>query len=185
MDCHCGTNAELQALLKARKQKAELIMLDCLSTDTPGVWGTVRRISEFHDSKQYIALFNYISDQPVGNDLVRLGVRGVFYEDDSIVKIAKGIQAILNGELWFSRETLMKYLTDSSETSKLNQDATGFLTIREKEILVMIASGGSNSQIADDLGISPNTVKTHIYNIYSKIKVPNRLQAALWAAKNF
>jgi DNA-binding CsgD family transcriptional regulator len=51
-------------------------------------------------------------------------------------------------------------------------------------VLLFIASGISNTEIADNLNISRNTVKTHLYNIYNKIRVPNRLQAALWAAKN-
>ncbi len=58
------------------------------------------------------------------------------------------------------------------------------LTSREKEILTRIASGASNREIADALFISHHTVKTHIYNIYKKIKVPNRFQAALWIAEN-
>ena len=49
----------------------------------------------------------------------------------------------------------------------------------------MIAAGAGNDEIAEGLYISIHTVKTHIYNIYNKIKVPNRIQAALWAAKNF
>jgi len=48
----------------------------------------------------------------------------------------------------------------------------------------MISAGTKNEHIADKLSISPNTVKTHIYNIFKKINVPNRLQAALWAANN-
>ena len=58
------------------------------------------------------------------------------------------------------------------------------LTRREIEILSMLAVGATNEEIAEALFISPNTVKTHIYNIFKKIHVPNRLQAALWAAKN-
>jgi DNA-binding CsgD family transcriptional regulator len=61
--------------------------------------------------------------------------------------------------------------------------AAALLTLREKEILIMIASGVTNRKIGAFLGISTNTVKTHVYNIFSKISVPNRLQAALWAAK--
>jgi DNA-binding CsgD family transcriptional regulator len=58
------------------------------------------------------------------------------------------------------------------------------LTPREKEILALVSAGAKNEQIAEALHISPNTVKTHIYNIFKKIDVPNRLQAALWAVKN-
>ena len=49
---------------------------------------------------------------------------------------------------------------------------------------MLVSAGAKNEQIAEELHISPNTVKTHIYNIFKKIGVPNRLQAALWAVKN-
>lgn len=65
-----------------------------------------------------------------------------------------------------------------------NENGAANLTSREKEILTRIASGASNREIADALFISHHTVKTHIYNIYKKIKVPNRFQAALWIAEN-
>ena len=61
--------------------------------------------------------------------------------------------------------------------------AVSNLTIREKEILTLVASGYINEAIADALCISPHTVENHVKNIYRKTKVNNRLQAILWAAK--
>ena len=64
------------------------------------------------------------------------------------------------------------------------EDNRHSLTTREMKILQMVAAGYSNSKIADELSISPHTVKTHIYNAFKKIKAPGRLQAALWTIKN-
>ena len=58
------------------------------------------------------------------------------------------------------------------------------MTEREQQVLSVIAKGATNQEISAHLKISQHTVKTHIYNIYQKINVPNRLQAALWASQN-
>ena len=80
--------------------------------------------------------------------------------------------------LAFGRDCQFQYVFQEAE-----DDASG-LTDREKEILDLIAAGYSNQQIADELFISPHTVKTHLHNIFKKINVKRRLQAALWAAQN-
>jgi len=58
------------------------------------------------------------------------------------------------------------------------------LTHREIEILSLVAIGAKNEEIADKLFVSPHTIKTHLYNIYKKLFVSNRLQATLWATKH-
>jgi LuxR family transcriptional regulator of csgAB operon len=65
----------------------------------------------------------------------------------------------------------------------LDHAAASHLTLREREILILMASGCSNKEIAKKLCISGHTVKTHIYNFYKKLNVDCRFQAALWAAK--
>ncbi|NLA58074.1 MAG: response regulator transcription factor [Firmicutes bacterium] len=55
------------------------------------------------------------------------------------------------------------------------------LTPREKEVLALIATGMTNAEIAEQLFISPHTVKNHVTNIYKKLKVEDRTQIALWA----
>jgi DNA-binding NarL/FixJ family response regulator len=191
LTCAEISTSELDRLLNKKHGHACLIMLDCQGSSPAALWSRIRNISEADSDRLMTALFNVASDQEIRNELVNCGVRGVFFNDDPLANLSKGINAILNGELWFSRELLVKCIFESKENSdetepaNLATDALGtFLTLREKEILVMIASGVSNRKIASFLGISTNTVKTHIYNIYGKIKVPNRLQAALWAAKH-
>jgi DNA-binding NarL/FixJ family response regulator len=182
--CACSKNLNAESFSGPPGEKTTLILLDCLGNDLTGLWSTIRSFFDSGNKGYYIAIFNMPTGQPFGNDLVKKGVRGIFYNSDPLPNFAKGVPAILNGELWYSRRDLMKCLLDSDDDSEFALERRSLLTSREKEILILIASGISNTQIADKLNISRNTVKTHLYNIYNKIKVPNRLQAALWAAKH-
>ena len=58
------------------------------------------------------------------------------------------------------------------------------LTRREKQILSLTATGATNTEIANNLNVSMHTVKTHIYNLFKKIDVSNRIQAVNWAKEN-
>jgi LuxR family transcriptional regulator of csgAB operon len=184
LNCMSCNDLDIGSISSTDNGKPFLILLDCLGSNFSELQSKVRIPIDSAKNKNFIALFNVSSGQFVGNDLVGWGIRGLFYNDDPLTHLSKGVLAVLRGEFWFSRETLVKYLLDSRHADGIQTKTGTILTSRETEILVMVASGVSNGQIANVLGISPHTVKTHIYNIYSKINVPNRLQAALWAAKN-
>ena len=184
LKCLCCKDLDVQTISADAAEHPGIVLLDCLGSNLSLLQSKIRILTDSGKNKFHITLFNVASGQFVGNDPVSWGVRGLFYNDDPLSHLSKGVLAVLRGEFWFSRETLVKYLLDTRDTDPNEKKPGSILTNRETEILVMLASGVSNSQIASGLGISPHTVKTHIYNIYTKINVPNRLQAALWAAKN-
>ncbi len=86
--------------------------------------------------------------------------------------------------MWLSREIMTKCILEGTDQDEAAMNASELLTSRQTEILALVSIGATNDEIADKLYLSPHTVKTHLYNIFKKINVPNRLQAALWAAKH-
>ena len=135
-------------------------------------------------SECYLALFNLQENAGVEKTALSRKIRGFFYKDDHFEIFLKGIRSILNGEIWISREILLKYVFDSFEEKQAAIEEKTALTPREIEILTLVSMGSTNEEIANKMCISTNTVKTHLYNIFKKINVENRLQAALWAAAN-
>lgn len=161
-----------------------LVLLDCQGRDPESLSDELESHGQDTLSRISIALFNVDPSLGIEEEVVVRGVRGIFYEQDPVDRLPKGVSAILDGELWVSREIMSKYILKYKGQSGLPKGDTTGLTPREMEILAMVAAGAKNEEIADKLCISPHTVKTHVYNIFKKIDVPNRLQAALWAAKN-
>ena len=135
-------------------------------------------------SEYLLALFNLRYGTGVEQKALGRKIKGFFYENDSLSLFLKGIRALRTGEIWISRDILLECAFNGFK-QKINfiQKNTA-LTQREIEILRLVCMGAKNEEIADKVFISLNTVKTHLYNIYKKIKVKNRLQAALWAAKH-
>lgn len=165
-------------------RQRNLVMWDCHEEDPKNLLISLKKCGNSKTGEDYIALFNVRHDVGIEERCVWHGVRGFFYDDDSLPHFLKGVRAVLNGQLWLSRQIMTKCIEQNKGHSGPSKTQTPLLTPRERQILAEIAVGSTNTQIADKLCLSPHTVKTHLYNIYKKINAPNRLHAALWATKN-
>ena len=164
-----------------------VIFLDCHGLTDSGLLDLLHAEAANLLKRDILAVFNLARSSTAIPELLNLGVRGFLYEDDPAETLLKGLCALKCGELWASRETMSEYITSQASRSQPTHHSGENLTRmtrREKEILDLIASGINNEAIASRLYVSLHTVKTHVYNIFKKINVQNRLQAALWAAKH-
>ena len=166
---------------KGGEIKRWLLLRDVRDVDIRSPWSGLGIGANHMEDMFLLALFNISPTAKLPKSMMDIGVRGVFFTNDNLAVFTKGVPAILKGELWYPREALLKWVSDREETTVNGMSP---LTAREREVLALIAAGLSNDEIGDDLNISPHTVKNHITKIYSKIGVPSRLQAAMWAAAN-
>lgn len=112
-----------------------------------------------------------------------IGVDGYIMKDSESSELKKAIYMILDGKRYI-QPNLIPELNAKLASMDVERDKLKFLTKREKEVLVQVASGMSNKEIAINLDISERTVKNHISNIFKKINVSDRTQAAVFAIKN-
>lgn len=110
---------------------------------------------------------------------------GVFYVDDDIDVLIKGMSKVLQNEMWLTRKLAQEYILHyRTGNSVVTSQMYAKLTKREQQIIKLLGVGASNIDIADKLFVSENTVKTHLHNVFKKINAKNRLQALIWAKNN-
>jgi len=121
------------------------------------------------------------------SEAIRMGASGFVVKDAEVDKILEAIRIVYNGRTYIhpnltNPEGLEETRTNNDAyKSKAEEDN---LTRREIQVLLLIADGKSNKEIAEDLFISEKTVKNHVSNIFKKIHVIDRTQAAVYAFKN-
>ena len=164
--------------------RQRLVLLDCWGRGHKSLLAELRPYLNQEVSGNHIALFNVSRGQGIEQNCVPEGIRGFFYEEDQLEIFLKGVQAVLDGDWWLSRELMIKCIVEGTGEHRSSRRGSEILTARQMEILAQVAVGASNDEIAENLCISHHTVKTHLYNLFKKINVSNRLQAALWAAKH-
>lgn len=114
---------------------------------------------------------------------VDLGVDGYIMKDAESSELKKAINVIINGETYIQPK-LVPILNNRLVTRDIDKDKIDSLTSRELEVLIQVANGMYNKEIAASLNISERTVKNHLSNIFRKIDVYDRTQAAVFAIKN-
>lgn len=114
---------------------------------------------------------------------VDIGVDGYILKDSESAELKKAINHVLIGENYI-QPSLIPALNSRLVNRDIDQEKIEALTKRELEVLLQVANGMFNKEIAINLNISERTVKNHISNIFKKIDVNDRTQAAVFAIKN-
>lgn len=114
---------------------------------------------------------------------VDIGVDGYILKDSESAELKRAIISVLSGENYI-QASLIPALNNRLANRDIDKDKIDSLTGRELEVLIQVASGMFNKEIATNLNISERTVKNHISNIFKKIDVSDRTQAAVFAIKN-
>lgn len=175
---------KLEAVVPANNELPQFFIIDSQDVDFENLWSDIDSWKNSNPTQSLFTLCNVESKKKIETTAINCGVQGVFYNNDPPKVISKGILAILDGDLWYSRKILAKCLLEQTSSTGSSKPIENYnLSMRESEIINLLASGCNNRVIANDLCISLNTVKTHTYNIYKKINVSNRLQATLWTSK--
>jgi two-component system NarL family response regulator len=175
-----GTVQEAAEL--ARKTKPDVILMDFSLPDGSGADAT-RIILAEHPACKIIFLTMSEADENLF-DAIRSGAKGYLLKDMHPSKLIAAVRAVQNGESALSRSMTLRLMGELSRTKPTEIAADGSsptLTRREVDVLRAIATGLSNQEIASQLVLSENTVKSHVHSILEKLKLKDRREAATYA----
>ena len=171
------------ALGLVRELAPDVVVMDLNMPGMNGIEAT-REIARLAPLTRVVVLT--ISDQD-GDvlDAILAGACGYLLKDSSIQDLMQGIRAASVGEALISPHIASKVLQRIRASGMTSDTTVGSpeLSDRETEVLRLIANGKDNAEIAQELHISPKTVKNHISNILMKLQIENRIQAAVYAVR--
>lgn len=174
-----GDGAE--CLSKIDKVRPHVIIID---TDLPDEDG-ITLLSQIKKKSSYIKVIvltcNYNANIIARS--MEAGAKGFLTKECESTELKKAIYKVMNDENYVQHSLLMQI--NKSSTNKIaDKNKIDLLTNREMEVLIQIANGMFNKEIATLLNISERTVKNHVSSIFKKIGVSDRTQAAVFAIKN-
>ena len=178
--------SEGQQVLEFLKENQDQVDVVIMDLQMPGMDGreATRRICRQWQEVKVLVLTSYGSWDKV-HSLLNSGASGYLLKDADPDKLAAAIKAVQTGGTYFGNEVKEALLQNVNVTEDNKEedfsDLIEPLTDRETDILKLIGKGLGNSEIAQELYISNNTVKTHVSHIFQKLNVNSRTEAAFYA----
>lgn len=165
---------------KALQLKPDIILMDLVMTEMDGIEATKQIIQQWPEAK-IIIVTSFLDDEKVYPAL-EAGATSYMLKTSRASEIADAVRATFRGQSVLEPEVTGKMMQRmrKPQTIELYEE----LTNREMEVLLLMAEGKSNQEIADELFIALKTVKVHVSNILSKLQVQDRTQAVIYAFKH-
>lgn len=174
-----------EALEKIKTLRPDIILMDINMPKCNGIMA-LREIKR-NNLKTKVIMLTIHDDREYLVETINIGAEGYVLKDAESTSLVKAINSVYLGASYIHPNIANHIATGFNFGKRLveNIDENFLrLTKREKEVLLLIADGLNNREIADELFISEKTVKNHISNIFKKIDVNDRTQAAIYVYKN-
>jgi len=164
----------------ALELRPDIILMDLVMKEMDGIEATKQIIENWPEAK-VIIVTSFLDDEKVYPAL-EAGATSYMLKTSKADEIANAVRATYHGQSVLEPEVTGKMMVKMRQ--KQQQLPHEELTSREMEILMLMAEGKTNQDIADELYIALKTVKTHVSNILSKLNVQDRTQAVIYAFKH-
>jgi DNA-binding NarL/FixJ family response regulator len=175
----------VEAVTHVGELSPDVVVMDLNMPEMGGVEAT-RHIAEISPLTRVVMLTVSDEDRDV-TDAILAGACGYLLKDASIEELVTGIRAAARGEALISpliAGKVLQHVRATSAHSGIEELIRTELSVREIDVLKLIANGKDNALIAAELHISPKTVKNHISSILMKLQISNRIQAAVYAVRS-
>ena len=168
------------------RTKPDVLLLD-LKMPKGDIVQTLLEVKDINPPTKVLVLTAFSEDENILN-AAKGGARGYVLKGIDFPTLLRAIKTVQSGGIWIDKELpaadafeeiAQDQSTDISSNAREDNDAVKVLTRRELEILRLVAEGLTNEEIGKKIFISEKTVKTHLTNIFDKLKVNNRFKAAL------
>ncbi|MBI4219428.1 MAG: response regulator transcription factor [Chloroflexi bacterium] len=180
-----------EAIQKVAELAPDVVCMDLNMKGQDGITATAYLTHEAPDTRVLILT---VSEEPADLfNALRVGARGYVVKTSTTGGIVDAIRQVHQGWVVLSPAMAPRLMSDLARPSQMpapaaapersDEEIAWQLTNREHDVLRLVARGMSNAEIAGELFVSENTVKTHIKNILSKLQVKNRRQALVYAAR--
>ncbi|MCY0923072.1 MULTISPECIES: response regulator [unclassified Streptomyces] len=172
-----------QAIAQVAALRPDVVLMDIRMPEMNGLEATRRIVAADTDAK-VLVLTTFDLDEYVYQAL-RAGASGFLLKDASARQLADGVRVVAAGEALLAPSVTKRLIVEFSklaESPRLSDSAgVAQLTERETEVLVLIAQGLTNAEIANRLVVAESTIKTHVSRILVKLGLRDRTQAAVFA----
>ena len=164
-----------QAVEMAQQLKPDLILMDMIMPELNGAEATAL-IREIDPGARILFLTSF-GNEDILEDALQAGAQGFLLKDSPPDDLLQAIRTVYQGQLILPPQLALKLINKPDPEGELKAD----LTDREREVMSAVKRGMSNKEIAEQLNISINTVRSHIRNLLRKLDLTNRTQLAIYA----